>query len=114
VPETRRVLSDLERGSEKLIRESLQKPIIYLDEHDFQRFTHLTQQQGIEFLDWTTKGTPTPDVLHGVMQVRPDALQRVFKHFTSLNKRYWHDYFPIWVPDIDRILLRFGNYQQLR
>jgi hypothetical protein len=103
-----------DRGSDKLIRESLREPVVRLDEQDFERFHQLAAQDGVELLDWTTKGIPAPDVLHGVLQVRPEAARLVLEHFISLRKWYWHDWFPLGIPVPDRFLVRFGNHQELR
>ena len=102
-----------DRGSEKLIRESLQEPIVRLDPEDFERFIELVRQDGVELVDWTTKGIPTPDVLHGALQVRPEAAGLVLDHFLQVGKWYWHDWFPLGIVNPDRYLVRFGNHRQL-
>lgn len=101
------------RGSEKLIRRSLEEPVVSLDKEDFERFITLVEQDGIELVDWTTKGIPVPDVLHGVLQVRPEAAQLVLEHFVKANRWYWHDWFPLGIIDPDRFLVSFGNHYEL-
>ena len=105
---------DSVRGSEKLIRDSLREPIVQLHEEDFDRFIELVRQEGVELVDWTTKGQPVPDVLYGAFQVQPEAARLVLEHFLGTRHWYWHDWFPLGIIDPDHYLVRFGNYRQLR
>ena len=98
---------------ERFLEESFERPVVRLEKDDLRAFIELARTEGVRIVDWHTRGTPQPDVLQGMFQVRPEALDQVFATLRDTRKWYWHDYFPIGIPVPDEYLVRFSNIRDL-
>ena len=98
---------------ESFLEESFSKPIIRLDKQDLRTFVELARMDGVTLLDWHTRGQPGPDILNGALHVRADVAREVFERFLSTEKWYWHDWFPLGIPNVTDFLVNFTNQRQL-
>jgi hypothetical protein len=101
------------RGSEEWLKESFERAVVRLERSDLELFIDLARLDGVDLIDWTTRGIPNPDVLHGAFQVKPEAARDVFERLSGLDRWIWHDWFPIGIPDPDQYLVSFSNRREL-
>jgi hypothetical protein len=106
-------MGDEVRGSEKWLEESFQSANVRLEEEDLRALIDIAAIEGVKLVDWHTHGIPAPDVLRGIYQVEPGVAEEVFKRLTAMNHWYWHDWFPIGIPNVERFLVNFSNERTL-
>jgi hypothetical protein len=104
----------MERRFDEFLERSFEEPIVRLEREDLKAFIELAALDGVDIIDWHTKGIQAPDVVRGTFQVHPDAASRVFERLLTMRKWYWHDWFPIGIPDPERYLVNFSNVRELR
>lgn len=73
----------------------------------------LAKADGVKLIDWTTRGTPKPDVLHGTLQVDREATQTVFTRLTDLQHWIRHEWFPIGIVNPEGFIVNFTNHREL-
>jgi hypothetical protein len=110
----RKVVAMTDAGDiEQFLEESFERPVVRLEKDDLRAFIELARTEGVRIVDWHTRGIPAPDVLQGMLQVRPEAIDQVFATLRGMRKWLWHDYFPIGIPKPDEFLVRFSNVQEM-
>jgi hypothetical protein len=102
-----------ERGSEQWLKESFKKPIVNLEAEHQKAFLELARTDGVRLIDWTTRGIPKPDILHGTLQVEHEAAEKVFTRLVDLQHWIRHEWFPIGIVEPDGFLVNFTNHRQL-
>lgn len=58
-----------------VIREAFRNPTVRLDDDTVGKLVDLTEIDGVDVVDWQTKGIPAPDGSWGVLRVRPSTLR---------------------------------------
>jgi hypothetical protein len=94
------------RADVEYIRKSFKQPTVRLGESDVKRIIELSELEGINLVDWQTKGIPAPDQGWGVVIVSPKATSRLVELLAELN--YYHWWFPLGIinPEYE---VRFSN-----
>jgi hypothetical protein len=91
-----------ERGSTKLLKERT------LNMEELQRVIKISQQEGVELIDWFPLGQPAPDAIVGKLIVTPDAVGGVIQQLLDLDRvRLKLDVFPYGIPTLDGVLIGF-------
>jgi hypothetical protein len=94
-------------SSTDLLRESFKKPTVRLSEENLKHLVALTDLEGVDLIDWQTKGIPAPDGSWGVWRVQPDFVAEVAKLLAEL--RHYHWWFPRGIPVIDHFEVYVSN-----
>jgi hypothetical protein len=94
-------------GSTDLLRESFKKPTVRLSEDSLKHLVALTDLEGVDLIDWQTKGIPAPDGSWGVWRVHPDFVAEVAKLLAELRQYHW--WFPRGIPVIDHFEVHVSN-----
>jgi hypothetical protein len=89
------------------IRSSFKTPTLRLDEDSLRHLVRLTELEGVDVVDWQTKGIPGPDGSWGVMRVSPQISDEVFKILNEL--RHYHWWFPRGIPVFTHYEVQVSN-----
>jgi len=90
-----------------VLRKSLKTPTLRLDEASLKRLVALTDLDGVELVDWQTKGIPAPDGSWGVWRVDPKVAGDVATILAGLKHYHW--WFPRGIPVIDHFDVHVSN-----